>query len=484
MRKPPKFLLHLLSVYSANALNGILGVIAVPLVVSVLGGERYGIYSIYAVLASYIALIDCGVTKHFIRLMSSATHPEGKTDFLRKAFGWYLFLALVLAGSLPLLVFLVTRYLFPVPTEYLSQVRWIVILAVIEYVLTIPLMLTQAYTMANLGFGRYSNFIAISGFLRYFLMFLGAWMYKSPVMVVLFLVARRIFELFGARFILLMPPRNAWRPRINILEFFQVLKASSVMSLAQFLQTTVVSIGSVLLNRHFGVAVLGNYRAAFDLSSKVWFFSNGIGLVVFPKFSQILSNTGEREGLLVKMMLWLEKSWVGYLLIAIMAICGAPALLPLIQLGDEQILHFFMLLILGICLNAHTNVSYEYLLADSRYQSVAFLSFGVLIIMYLSYLFLIGSAGPYAIGWAWIVSQAAYALVADELVVRKKGSVFRNEWRQLLTKVLLLLVTVIFLWIGFISAIHTMMLIAPFIILTGVIFIVKDIEKLRSLFVE
>ena len=76
MSKVPAFITNLLSVYSANAVNGVLGIVAVPLVVSALGNEGYGIYSIYVILASYVAIIDCGVTKHFVRLMSSAPDKD------------------------------------------------------------------------------------------------------------------------------------------------------------------------------------------------------------------------------------------------------------------------------------------------------------------------------------------------------------------------------------------------------------------------
>ncbi|MFZ5571247.1 MAG: lipopolysaccharide biosynthesis protein [Thermodesulfobacteriota bacterium] len=479
MRKPSQFLTHLFSVYSANAVNGVLGIVAVPLVVGLLGDEKYGIYSIYPLLASYVALIDCGVTKHFIRLMSSAPGADEKADYLRKALGWYLLLAFLLFGSLPLSVYLISRHLFPVPLEYHLQVRWIVVLSAVEYILGIPLMVAQAYTMANLGFGRYSQFTVISGLLRYVLMFFAAWMYHNPAMVVVFLVARRFPELICARFVLLMPPGKAWRPRISFREFLEVLKSSSVMSLAQFLQTTVVSIGTLLLNRHFGIAVLGHYRAAFDLSSKVWFFSNGLGLVVFPKFSQMLADVEERKKLVRKMMLWLEKSLIGYLCLAIMAIAAAPGFLPLIHLGHEQIVRFFMLLILGVCLNAHTNIAYEYMLADNRYGTVAILSASLLIVMVASYLVLMNSSGPDAIAWAWIISQGIYVLAADELVVRGKDDSMVRHWKQPAVKLVMILVAAGFVAMGIRSAVLTMAMTAPFLLLLGYWMIVKDWQELR-----
>jgi O-antigen/teichoic acid export membrane protein len=480
--KIPPFIINLLSVYSANAINGVLGIIAVPLVVAALGNEGYGIYSIYIILASYVVLIDFGVTKHFVRLMSSTSDKDQQAEYLQTALGWYLVLSIILVCALPPLIYIVIEQLFPVPEHFKSSVTWIVILSVAEYVLAIPIMLTQAYTVANHEFKRYSNFLTICGVFKYGLMFLAAWLYKNPAMVVVFLVSRRVFELFFMHLFLLKPPKSAWKPRLNGSELKDVLVNSSVMSVAQFLQITIVSIGAVFVNRHFGVAVLGNYRAAFDLASKIWFFSNGLGLIVFPKFSQLLSIKKERESLYIKMNLWLEKSWTGYLLISILGIMCASWLLPQINLGNTQIVTFFKLLIFGLCLNAHTNVSYEYLLADSRYGKVALLSLSVLIILWLSYFSLVDIAGPYAIGWAWIASQTIYALAADTLVIFNGSTLWRQQIKPLSLKVLIFTIACVCLFSGLGACPVTMVFLAPMALIVGVFILLKDFKELKLFF--
>ncbi len=313
-------------------------------------------------------------------------------------------------------------------------------------------------------------------------MFLAALIFKSPTIVVVFLVLKRLTDLVFAKLILPAPPNNAWHPKINFSEFKNILANSSILSLAQVLQTTVVSIGAILVNRHFGIATMGNYRAAFDLASKIWFFSNGIGLVVFPKFSQILSDKTERESLYLKMGLWLEKSFTGYLLIACLAVLCASWILPLIQLGDAQIVLYFKLLIFGICLNAHTNVTYEYLLADNRYGTVAFLSSGVLFIIVFSYFLLIGIAGPFAIGWAWIISQTLFAFTADELIVRKKFIFSKNWWIKIIIKVGVFLLTLLYLFVEVGLSSIQIFVIAPVVFFTCIGLLLKDLKELKLFF--
>ena len=475
----PKFIGNLLSVYSANAINGVLGIISVPVIVTLLGNKQYGVFSIYSVLASYVALVDFGVTKHFIGLMASNRDKEKQSAYLQKAFGWYLGLSVILISALPLLIYIVTEYIFPLPDLLLTSLRWIVIFSVIEFFLAIPTMITQAYTLSNEYFRQHARFIAISGIYRYGLMLLAAWLFKNPVAVVAFLVFRRIFDFIAARFILPKPPASSWKPRVNFREFRTILAHSSFMSLSQVLQTTIVAIGSVLINRSFGVAVLGNYRAAFDLGSKVWFFSNGIGVLVFPRFSKILSDNSERLNLLKKMVRWLEQSWIIYMLFSLLAILLGRFILNMVKLGDEQIVLFFMILIVGICLNAHSNVSYEFLLADRRYKTVALLVSCALVLMILSFKFLSSIAGPYAIAWAWIISQSLYALIADEIAVHNNLPSPGTNVLVILVKFAILFMTLFCLFAGLNFYPINIHIIAPVVFISGLYVVLRDTKVLK-----
>ena len=416
----PNFIKNLLSVYSANFVVGIIGIATIPLVVSALGKEQYGIYSIYTVLASYVALVDCGVTKHFVRLIASDRRVENQTECLQKALGWYLVLSAILILTLPLNIYFVVAFLFPVAPIHQNQLIMIIILVIIEFIITIPTMISQTLTISNENFTRLSKYNVITGCYRYGLMISGAFYFKKPAMVVAFLVVRRIIDIYFAKKIMQWPERDVWRPRIRFSEFKAILARSSILSLAQFLQTTIVAIGSILVNRNFGVYVLGNYRAAFDLGGKIWFLSNGIGMLLYPKFSNLLSDDSKKKRITEKIYDLLKMSWVFYLLLSLMGILAAKYILPIIKLDTEQILIFFMILFVGICINAHSNVAYEFLLADGRYETVAKLSIIGLGLLWAFFHFTKTIIGPYSIAWAWVISQAVYALSADELLVALK----------------------------------------------------------------
>jgi O-antigen/teichoic acid export membrane protein len=418
--KFPKFIKNLLSVYSANFVVGITGIATIPLVVSAIGKEKYGIFSVYTVLASYVTLVDCGVTKHFVRLIASDRSFENQTDCLKKAFGWYLILAVLLTLTLPLSIYVVCHMLFPVAPIYQSEIKWITLLVVIEYCLAIPIMMSQTLTISNEKFQNLSRYNVVTGSYRYILMIVSAFLYRQPSMIVAFLTARRFMDIFCAKKMLHWPNKEVWRPKIKFYEFKSILARSSILSLTQFLQTTVVAIGSILINRDFGIRVLGNYRAAFDLGGKIWFLSNGIGMLVFPKFSKILADKDDKKKITEDIYNLLMTSWTGYLLISVIGILSAKYILPLMNLDSQQIIFFFIILFVGICINAHSNVAYEFLLADGRYETVAKLSIISLSMLWILYELLKNMIGPYAIAWSWIISQSVYAIIADELLVATK----------------------------------------------------------------
>jgi O-antigen/teichoic acid export membrane protein len=430
---------NLLSVYTVNAVNGVLGVIAVPLGVALLGVEGYGLFSIYGVLASYIALVDLGVTKNFVRMLASDRLPDAQGRNLQAALGLYILIAAGLLALLPLLLVVVPRFLFPVPEGSGAALKWIVILAAAEYAAGVPSSLMQMFCIANERFDRYAKFVFVSGLCRYGLMFFGIVAFRSPEVVVGFVAGRRLIDAFAARWLMGSLPAQAWRPRFDLAEFRSLIGNSAALSAAQVLQTTTIALGSFLVNRHFGLVGLGTYRAAFDLASKVWFFSNGIGVVAFPRFAQMLSLPEERGRLFARFSGFLGASWAGYNLFGAVGVLAAPSIMVFLGMAHTPAAADLMvLMVLGLSLNAHSNLSYEFLQAAGKYGLVAVLGAAALAVMAGGFYLLYGRAGVAAMGWAWIASQALYAAVADAMAAAVSVLAVRAQLELLAFKTVIL----------------------------------------------
>ncbi|MHB8792311.1 MAG: lipopolysaccharide biosynthesis protein [Thermoleophilia bacterium] len=408
---------NLISVYLVNAVNGVLGIIFVPLAVKLLGISGYGLYSIYGVLVSYVVLIDLGITKNLVRLLAAEKHENHKLLNLQSAFALYIAISIVLLILLPLFLFIVPKYLFVVPDSDIGTLRWIIALAIVEYMIAIPTTMTQWSCVAEERFRRFSLFTFVSGIYRYALMFFGILIFGSPAAVVALVVSRRLIDAFISRWIMGALPVAAFRPRFRFKEMRSILTHSSALSVSQGCQLTVVSIGSILVNKYYGLNGLGIYRASFDLANKVWFISNGFSLVVFPRFVNLLSDKTHRERLYSKILLLLNSSWIGYSLIAILGMLASPWFLAAIGLTQPLTSEMFILLLLGVCWNAHTILSYEFLQASSKYSLSALLSGTSLAAMIISFYIFKNYSGILAIGWAWLVSQCLYAFIADSVSV-------------------------------------------------------------------
>lgn len=421
----------------ANAANGILGLIFVPVAVFRLGPEGYGIFAIYTVLAGYVALVDLGVGKNLVRLLAGTRDEQVRRDHLRLALGFYLAVAGALVVLAPLLGWLVPRVLFPVDPEVRWVVQFITLCALGEYALGIPVALLQNRCMADERFDRYSRFIATSGALRYGILFGAVTMFPRPEFVVLALVSRRLIEAPVALAIMGGLPAGSWRPRWEPADFGRMLAHSSLFSAAQLLQLTVVSIGAILVNAVFGLRALGVYRATFDLASRVWFFSNTLGYVVFPSFVRLLGSAEGRGRLAVLLPTGMRISWLAFGVLGVTGVALGPTVLSVIGLRDQAFTVLFVPIIVGVAFNAHTNLAYEFVQAAGRYRAVIGLVALSLTVMVATFALLAGAAGLVAIGWAWLVSQGTYGLVGDGLALGALGRPV--AWmREMLVRLLVL----------------------------------------------
>ena len=432
----PSIKRNLAYVYSSNAFNGLLGLCAVPLGLTFLGTGGYGLFSIYGVLCSYVALVDLGATKNFVRILAAEGEGKGREEHLQDALSLYLVLSGGLLAALPLLLVLVPRWLFPVSAENLVQLRWIIVCAVVEYLLSIPTVLKQMVCVADEQFDRQARFSLASGCCRYALMFLGFVVFKNPAVTVALVASRRLLDLYwGALF--LGRFAHPLKPRFSLARLSTIAGQSAALSVAQFFQVTVTSLGSILVNRHLGIEALGSFRAVFDLASRVWFVSNGVGAVLFPRFSRLLGDRERRRDLHARIEGVLSMSWSAYNLVALAGLLLAPPLLRMMWGPQRDSLELFALVLLGVCLNAHSDLSYSYLQASGRYLLASALGAVTLGAMWLGFLFLVRSAGLLAVGWAWLASQLLYALLADALAARVSAVSAAGQARLFLCKMIL-----------------------------------------------
>jgi O-antigen/teichoic acid export membrane protein len=415
------FLRDVSAVYLVNAINGVLGIVFVPVALGRLGASSYGLFSIYSVLASYVVLVELGLGKNLQRILAGHSAGEWRTEQLRIALGLYLSLSALLIALLPVLAILVSRYLFPAGEGGHSAVQWITAATIGEYVLGVPAGLMQTRCIADEQFARYSRYSLTSGLVRYGLSFAAVLVTARPEVVVSIIVSRRILDAVLARRIMGGLPAGSWKPRFNAKQSVVLIRQSSLLSVAQLLQISVVSLGAVLVNWSFGLRALGVYRAVFDLASKMWFFSNTLGLVIFPKFVRMLATQELRVALGRMLPRVLGLSWTCYGVLAIGGALFGPLALGRVGMSGAEFAQLFVLVFAGVTFNAHTNLAYEFTQATGKYATVVLVAALSLTLMVATFLAVRPLYPWLAMGWAWFLSQIVYAIVSDMVVYRFVG---------------------------------------------------------------
>lgn len=409
----PSLRKNLASIYAVNIFNGVMGVALVPLSLKFLGVEGYGLFSIYTVIASFVALLDFGIGKSLQRALSADQEKEATDQSVSVACGAYLLILTGVAVVLPALLVLVPKYLFPVDQSVAGSLRWIVFFACIEYVLFIPLAISQSICFASEAFGKHARFSLVSGMARYAILFAAIYLFNSVVAVVGIYVMRRLLDQYLAKKILGPLPTAMWRPIFKISELKELSGHAMGLSVTRLLQTILMSIGSVLVNRFSGLEGLGFYRAAFDLASKVWFISNGIGLVIYPRLVKVFASKNPEQKIFSKLRASMLVSWLGFTVVGLIASVLSPILLPLLKIESKDVISLFMPLVIGICINAHANLGYEVIQATGRYRVLNTLSVMAILVMTVLFFALEPSLGLMSIAWAWMLSQFIYAMSTD-----------------------------------------------------------------------
>lgn len=416
MSKFSKFPRNLLTVYAANGLNGVVSVIAIPIAVKLLGLSGYGLLSFYVLMASYILLADFGIGKNLLRLLAEPRDAEFRQRQTRVAAGLYVVLCGLWAIAAPVLMMVVPQYVFPVSLEYVTAVRWMVVLSILEFALGIPASLMQTSCAAQQRFDSYSAYCLLSGLLRNAAMIGGAIAFHSPVGVSALLVLRKVPELFLAGRVLGWLPQAACRPIFEWRSFRVMLSQSLTLSLAQILTSTVMSAGSLFVNAAFGLQAVGVYRAAYDLAGKITFVSNGVTLVVFPKAAQYFGS-GCTQGSGPIFGALLRASTLLYAAFAAAMVLGAPVVLDAMGLTDPSTLRLFLLLAVALSLNAHALIGNELIQATGRYGRSIWFSSSALVTLSILFFALRSVEGVMAIGWAWLGAALVSATVADAMLL-------------------------------------------------------------------
>lgn len=436
---------NLLSVYGVNLINGLCGIMFVPLALKGLGAEGYGLYSIFTIMSSYIYFSELGTTKYFTRILARDKDILIQKKHIQLAVSIYLRLAGALVLLTPIMLYLIPKYVFPVHDSE-NIISIIIIYAIVDYLLSLPTAIILMYNIGNEKFLKVSKYNLISGISRHSLLIISVLVSDSVIFLMNVYLLRRIIDFYYSIKLLDKIPLSSWKPNYQKGEFKRVISQSIYLSMSQILQVSVIALGTYLVNKHFTLQEVGLYKSSFDIATKVWFISNGLGLVIFPRFAAITADKSQVKNFIKKLKKYNLLSWVVFNIIFLIGILCLPLLKFIFPIQDEML---FGTLLLGTCLNAHANFSYEFLQAGGYFKTVILVNLFSPLVMLIGFYIFIDYYGLLSVGVSWGISQIFYSISLDIMAFKNYLSI--NQQLKLLLINLVLLFISIFVFLSFVS---------------------------------
>jgi|GEM_PF-3569371 len=405
----------LLTVYSSNFLLGLLGIITVPILLRNIGTDGYGFYALYLTIASYFTIFELGVIKHLIGLIAQKSN---KVDELISNF-YYVTIAMVTL-CIPIIIVIM---ILIIDGDWKKGV-FIGIISSVEYMFFLPTKIYSAYARAHKNFERLSLFNSISGFLRYAILILGSLFTHNVYILITLIALRRLFDVKLSKTIL-KEDLGIFNFRSlsssNIKKVLGLYKESISLSITQALQINLNGMISVIISMLFGLQGLGVYRSTYDFLSKIWFFSNGLGMVAFSYFASNPLGINKNKK-------FISISWIFYTLLYIALILIYPwvnkyVLNGILTSKEDILLYVFMLI--TVLLIAQGNLSYEYLQAKGKYKFLMIVSIvtniSFIILTIITYNF---SSNPSTVILSWMISIIIQTVIFERKTLEGNNAIF------------------------------------------------------------
>ncbi len=396
------------AVYLSNAVGALGHLLLLKVVTGTAGFEGYALLSLYLLAFSVLQVFEAAVVRRAVDLSVSPqrTSPDGL--FLAWA---GVAIALGLAGAIVLAGSVLDFEVGP----------WFVFVAVtagvLDYVLGIPITRYCVELTLQRQSGRIAGMILVQNLTRYSTILLLANLESLGPAYLALVPLRRVVD--GLVLYVLVRHRQTDAGAAAPSRLREILSAfGRYGSITAFLvlgtEGTALAIAVLFGEFHYG-----QYRATFDLASKLWFVTSIFPLIIYPRLKGMERNARTLE----RIARALRISWIAYLAVAAGAwlIVGYvfEVVFPALR-GSEWL---FLLVVAGVAMNAHSRFGLECLQAFDRPTVPVSMAAGFAIVMLA--LFLISAqfvSFTASVGVAWLGAGLVFALTVDDRLLRIFGA--------------------------------------------------------------
>lgn len=313
---------HLVKNSGWNLLGQILplisALICIPLLINLIGNERFGFLAIAWMVIGYFSLFDFGLGRA-ITYAVSKKNSEGKNSdtIIITAFKFLFIIAMIVTLGFyfiaELLVTDVLKVSDELKPEAVSALQ-VLSLGLPFVILTIGI---RGVLEANQAFKKISLVSIPSGLLLYVAPTISAYFTNSLVVVFFSLVFVRLFQFSLFLYIFNNTNKVNWSEKFSRIELTLLLRFGSWMTVTNIISPIMVNLDRFFIGAKLSVATVTYYVVPFDMITKASIIPSSISGVLFPEFAKYIGSgrTYDARKLLKKGMLSLGVIYVLPLLI-------------------------------------------------------------------------------------------------------------------------------------------------------------------------
>ncbi|WP_369018027.1 flippase [Thermatribacter velox] len=348
----------------------LVGVVTIPLIVRILGTERFGLLSLVWIILGYFNVFDLGLGRATTKFVAEAV-GKGKLNEIPRLVWTAVTTQAVLGvvGGVILIIitpFLV-RHILNIPEELIGEA--IVIIHLLAF--SVPIVLVSGSFRGVLeAFQRFDLINAVRipvSSLTYLLPLIGFFFgFGLPGIVVLILFAR-VFVLvaFVVLNLRLLPQLRKYSSSFSL--FPRLFSFGGWVTVSSIVGPILVYLDRFMISSILSVSALAYYAAPYEAVTRLWIIPTSLTMALFPAFST-LSGSESRENLVI-----LFARSIKYILLVL-----GPIVL-VITLFAKEILHIWLgsdfamestvvlqVLALGVLLNSFAHVPFALLQGVGR----------------------------------------------------------------------------------------------------------------------
>lgn len=399
-------------------------IIAIPLLIKVLGTERFGVLALAWIVMGYFGLFDFGLgraTTKFVAEYKARNETDSLPELIWSSMVFHAVLGVAGGILLAVLTPWLTNDVLNVPNSLLYETR----ISFYLLAVSVPLVVITASLRGVLEALQRFDMVNVVKIPASILNYLGPvavlYFVRGLVPVVGFLVVSRLVVLMAHFFLCLRAmPELSQGFRFNASRMKPLVGFGGWLTVSSFIVPTIVSMDRFMIGAFVSLSAVALYATPYEVVTKLTVFSTGLLAVLFPAFSVLAV---ERAGELRKLYFRAFK----YLLVLVAPIVGVLLALAYELLSlwvapgfAERSAPVAQWMAIGILLNVLGQVPFTALQGIGRADVTAKLQLAQLPFYALAVWYMVSTMGIVGVAIVWalrgLVGAVTMFVAADRLL--------------------------------------------------------------------